>query len=441
MEQNMTITGQFARYVSQNILGMLGISCYIIVDTFFISKVAGANGITVLNLVLPVFNLIFAIGSMIGVGSAIHFTLLRARKDDRAENYFSNAIFWVCIISLVFIATGIWAPDVLLKIMGADSTIVALGVPYVRIFLMFSPFFMINYITGSFVRNDNAPSLAMAATVAGSLSNIVFDYVFMFPMKMGLAGAALATAASPVISILICCLHFFNKKNTIRFVMKRPSASMLVQSCKLGVSAFIGELSSGVTTTVFNFLILGLAGNIGVAAYGVIANCALIAVSIFNGVSQGAQPLVSKCYGKGEKQSVKKLLGLSVKTALVLAVIIYAGIFFFTDSLVSLFNSEHSTALAEYAKTGMQLYFTGFIFAGFNIVGTGFLSATDHPAASFAASILRGVVAIIICSVVLSHLFGMTGVWLAFVAAELITAVVTGTILLKLVAGKKKTVC
>lgn len=436
MKQNQTkeITGQFAGYVSQNILGMLGISCYIIVDTFFISKVAGSNGITVLNLVLPVFNLIFAIGSMIGVGSAICFALLRARKDERAEKYFANAVCWVCIISLLFVAAGIWAPDVILKIMGADSTIVALGVPYARIFLLFTPFFMLNYVISSFVRNDNAPSLAMTATVAGSLSNIVFDYIFMFPMGMGLAGASLATAASPVISIIICSLHFWNKNNTIRFVMKRPSVKMLVEACKLGMSAFIGELSSGVTTTVFNFLILGLAGNTGVAAYGVIANFALIAVSIFNGVSQGAQPLISKYYGKGEIQSVKKLLGLGIKTALVLAILIYAGVFFYTEPLVSLFNSEQSAVLAEYAKTGMRLYFIGFFFAGFNIVGTGFLSATDHPAAAFAASILRGVAAILICSVVLSYLFGMTGVWLAFVTAELITAVVTGIMLLRQIA-------
>lgn len=421
----MNVTKQFVKYVSQNIFGMLGISCYIIADTFFIAKAAGANGITVLNLALPIYNLIFAIGSMVGVGAATRFAILRAQKEKQAEHYFSNAVFSVCLISIVFILAGIFIPDKILAVMGADKEIMRLGEGYTRIFLLFTPFFMLNYIVSAFVRNDNAPSLAMVGTMAGSLSNIVLDYLFMFPMGMGLAGAALATAASPIISMLICGMHFFNKKNTIRFVLRKPSLRLLKQSCNLGVPAFIGEMSSGVTTTVFNYLILGLAGNIGVAAYGVVANFSLIATAIFNGVSQGSQPLVSRYYGKGDKLSTKKLLGLGVGTALVIAGIIYGVVYLFTGQLVSLFNSENSSVLAEYAWEGMRLYFAGFLFAGLNIVGAGFLSATEHSKSAFVTSIMRGVVAIVGCSFLLSYLWGFKGVWLAFVTAEAITAAIT----------------
>lgn len=421
----MNVTKQFVKYVSQNIFGMLGISCYIIADTFFIAKAAGADGITVLNLALPIYNLIFAIGSMVGVGAATRFAILRAQKEKQAEHYFSNAVFSVCLISIVFILAGIFIPDKILAVMGADKEIMRLGEGYTRIFLLFTPFFMLNYIVSAFVRNDNAPSLAMVGTMVGSLSNIVLDYLFMFPMGMGLAGAALATAASPIISMLICGMHFFNKKNTIRFVLRKPSIRLLKQSCNLGVPAFIGEMSSGVTTTVFNYLILGLAGNIGVAAYGVVANFSLIATAIFNGVSQGSQPLVSRYYGKGDKPSTKKLLGLGVGTAFVIAGIIYGVVYLFTGQLVSLFNSESSSVLAEYAWEGMRLYFTGFLFAGLNIVGAGFLSATEHSKSAFVTSIMRGVVAIVGCSFLLSYLWGFKGVWLAFVTAEAITAAIT----------------
>ncbi len=418
----MSITKQFGKYVSQNIFGMLGVSCYIIADTFFIAKAAGTNGITVLNLVLPIFNLIFAIGAMTGVGSATRFTILRAQKDATAENYFSNAVFCACILGAVFILAGIFVPDKILAIMGGDETIVALGTGYMRIILMFAPFFMLNHIISSFVRNDGAPSLAMIGTLAGSLFNIVFDYIFMFPMKLGLVGAALATAASPVISIIICSKHFLDKKNTIRFVWSMPSAKRLFQSWQLGVSAFVGEISSGVTTTVFNFLILGLVGNVGVAAYGVIANFALIATAIFNGVSQGSQPLLSEYYGKGDTASVRKILGLSIKTALILAVAVLIVVYLFTTSLVALFNSENSTQMAEYAYMGMRLYFIGFLFAGFNIVGTGFLSATDRSKEAFITSMMRGFVAIIACSLLLASIFGLNGVWVSFAVSECLTA-------------------
>lgn len=419
----MSVTKQFFKYVIQNIFGMLGISCYIIVDTFFIAKAAGTNGITVLNLVLPIYSIIFAIGAMIGVGSATRFSILRAQGEASFKYYFSNALSFVWMIAVPFIFAGVLIPDKIIAIMGGDAQIVALGIPYTRIVLMFTPFFMMNHVISAFVRNDNDPSLAMAGTLAGSLFNIVFDYIFMFPMNLGLKGAALATAASPIISILICSTHFMGKRNTIRFLFCRPSLKRLWQSCQLGISAFVGELSSGVITATFNFLILGLVGNVGVAAYGVVANYALVAVSMFNGISQGAQPLVSTCYGKGDKKAVHKILELGSATALALAVLIITGVYQFTDELIAIFNSEGSAQLAEYAYTGMRLYFLGFLFAGFNIVGIGFLSAMGKAREAFFTSILRGFAGILAASILLSFLFGLNGVWLAFPASELLTAV------------------
>ena len=421
----MNLTKQFFKYVSQNIFGLLGTSCYILADTYFISQAAGTDGVTLLNLCLPIYNFIFAIGSMMGLGAATRYAILRAQNDDRAQRYFSNAIFCACIAAVPFVLVGLFCPGALLKLMGGGAGIVALGIPYARIFLMFTPFFMCNYIVSAFVRNDGDPSLAMVATLSGSLFNVLFDYIFMFPMGLGLAGAALATAVAPVLSIAICSRHFFKKENSVQFMRQMPSVRMLGQSCQLGISGFVGEMSSGVTTTVFNFLLLGLAGNVAVAAYGVVANFALVATAIFNGVAQGAQPLVSQCYGKNDKAGAKKLLILGSCTALALAVLLYAVVFGMTDTLVGWFNSENSVQMAQFAHSGMRLYFLGYFFAGFNIVAAGYLSAVNRPAEASATSICRGMVAIVACSLVLSAVFGMNGVWAAFPASEFLTAVLT----------------
>lgn len=277
----------FAKYVSQNILGMLGISVYILADTFFISMAEGADGITALNLVLPVYSLIFAVGAMIGVGSAIRFRILRARGDRSADTYFSNAVLWALILGAVFIAAGVAVPDRIVALLGGDDRIVAVGKDYTAIFMSFAPFFMWNHICNAFVRNDGAPAVAMAATLLSSLFNVVFDYVLMFPLRLGMRGAALATALSPVLGVAICCVHLLSKRSTVRFRWALPSLRKLLSSCQLGVSAFVGEISSGVTTVVFNGIILKLAGNVGVAAYGVVANTSLVAAAVFNGVSQG----------------------------------------------------------------------------------------------------------------------------------------------------------
>lgn len=415
----------FFQYVSQNIMGMVGNSLYILADTFFISMAAGADGITALNLVLPIYSLIFAIGSMIGMGSAIRFKIMRAQKDSNAEFYFSNALCFTVLIGLAGVILGLTMPQSIVTIMGGDSQITPVATPYTRIFMMFTPFFMSNYVFQAFIRNDGDPSLAMVATLTSSLLNIVMDYLLMFPCKMGMAGAALATGISPVISILICSTHFFSKRNTIQFKLRLPSVRRLVQACQLGVSAFVGDISSGVTTAVFNFLILRLAGNTGVAAYGIVANCALVAVAAFNGVAQGSQPLLSDYYGKGDTGSTKKVLRYGVITGLIFAVLMSGCVWVSAPSIVAFFNSERSASLTMQAIPGIRLYFIGFIFAGFNIIGTGYLSAVDSAGWAFAASIMRGFIAIIGCAVCLALIFGMTGVWLAFPAAEFVTAIVT----------------
>ena len=431
----MNLTKQFFKYVSQNIFGLLGTSCYILADTYFIAQAAGTDGVTLLNLCLPIYNLIFAFGSMIGLGAATRYAILRAQRDARAQRYFSNAIFSVCILAVPFMLVGIFRPDGLLRLMGGDADIVALGMNYARIFLMFTPFFMCNYVVASFVRNDGDPSLAMVATLSGSLFNVVFDYIFIFPMGLGLPGAALATAISPILSIAVCSAHFIKKSNTITFVRKAPSVRLLAQSCQLGISGFVGELSSGVTTTVFNFLLLRLAGNVAVAAYGVVANFALVATAIFNGVAQGAQPLVSQCYGKNEMAGARKLLLLGCGTALGLAALLYGVVFGYTDVLTALFNSENSALMAEFAHSGMRIYFVGYFFAGCNIVAAGYLGAVNRPAEASITSLCRGMVAIVVCSLVLSALFGMNGVWAAFPVSEAITLALT-VFLLKRKAGR-----
>ena len=149
---------RFSKYVFQSVAGMIGVSVYVLADTFFISVYAGADGLAVLNLILPVYGLIYAIGSMIGVGSATRFTILRAQGEERAHGYFSNAICFVWMIGILFTLAGIFIPDKIIALMGGDPGIVALGTGYTRIFLLFTPFFMMNYVIMAFVRNDNQPS-------------------------------------------------------------------------------------------------------------------------------------------------------------------------------------------------------------------------------------------------------------------------------------------
>lgn len=404
---------------------MLGISCYILADTFFISVKSGADGLTALNLVLPVYSVIFAIGSMLGTGAATRFSVLRARNDDGADVYFSAAVCTAVALGVLFMLLGGFFAGDIIELFGGDERIREVGAGYTRIFMLFSPAFMLNYVFGSFVRNDGAPAIGMAATVISSLSNVLMDYIFMFPLDMGMNGAALATGVSPLIGIAICSVHFFTRRNTIRFKLSAPSPRALLHTCRLGASAFVGEISSGVTTMVFNLIILGVAGNVGVAAYGIVANLAIVAIAVFNGVAQGAQPLVSRAYGEGDVRSAKTVLLLSEITAVVFAAMIVTVGFLFSAELTAIFNSEASVQLADHAERGIVIYFVGFLFAAYNIVGTAYLSAVERAASAFAAAVSRGCAAITTFAFLLSAVFGLDGVWAAFPAAELFTALLT----------------
>lgn len=420
----MSIKKKFAKYVSLNVLGMLGLSCYIIADSYFIAKAQGTNGLTALNLVLPVYNIIFAIGSMIGVGSAIRYVVEKAQQRKTADNYLFNAIAFTTVIGLMFSFIGLVFPEKLLQLLGADSVIVATGTTYTRIFMAFSPVFMWNYVANAYVRNDGAPTRAMIATLSSSFFNIAFDYVLMFPLKMGMAGAALATALSPVVGIVVCMTHILSKNSHIRLKICVPSVVMLIKSCQVGISAFVGEISSGVITLAFNFLMMQCSGNVGVAAYGVVANVALVVVAVFNGIALGSQPLISESYGKREYKEVKILKHMSYITAFAAACILYTFLFLEASLVVMIFNSEHNELLAQYAEPGVRLYFTGIFFAGLNIVGSSFYSATEKARIAFVVSMSRGFVLILISAFTMAALFGMDGIWLAYVVSEALTFII-----------------
>ena len=158
------------------------------------------------------------------------------------------------------------------------------------------------------------------------------------------------------------------------------------------------------------------------AAYGIIANIALVAVAIFTGIAQGIQPLVSRFYSTGEADSLKKVRNAANLLALFLAAAFYAVIFLFSDQVIAVFNSEHNTALIPLAREGLRLYFIGFFFAGINIVMTAYLSAVELPKQGTSLSLLRGAILLVPLVLILPQFLEMTGVWLSFPLCELLTA-------------------
>ena len=419
-EQNLNRT--FARYMSLNILGMLGMSGYILADTFFVSSRLGSDGLAALNLAISVFGFINGLGMMLGIGGATRYAICKAREDDKE----ANASFTLSLVAgigagVVLVLFGLLFSRPLAGLLGAEDRILPMCAVYLRTAFLFAPFFILNHILVAFVRNDGSPKLAMTAMLVGSLSNIVLDYLFLYPLNMGIFGAALATGTAPIIGIAISSIHIFSGRSQFRAVPTGLSLRKMAAVAGLGIAAFINEFSSGITLVVFNLLVMHAAGTIGVAAYGVVANLALVVLSVFTGIAQGSQPLLSHAYGMQDLSVVRRVYHMALLLASALGLLALGAALLFPTQLVSLFNSEGNAALQAIAEPGLKLYFIGFLFVGFNFVSAALLGATEQAGASFRVSFFRGCLGIVPAACLFAFLFGMTGIWLAFPAVELVT--------------------
>lgn len=416
------IARAFTKFVSLNILGMVGLSCYILADTFFVSKGLGMKGLAALNLAIVIYSLIQAVALMIGIGGATKFTVLKTQGNNyEAEEVFTHCTVAALVLGTLFAFCGIAASEEISLMLGANSDTFAMTNVYVKTIMCFAPFFILNTVLIAFLRNDGAPRLAMSCMLIGSFANIVLDYVFIFPLKMGMFGAAFATGIAPILSICLMYGHFSQATNQLRLRSSRPSLPHLRTIASLGVSAFIAEMSFGTILMIFNIVILNIAGTTGVAAYGIIANIAFVTNAIFVGIAQGIQPLASRAHAEGDDLRLRLILRYALTLSVAVWAVIYFVITFFTDGIIAVFNSENNVALRDYAASGLVIYFFGFAAAGLNVIITAFLSASESSRAAFILSMTRGFAAIVPLVLALPYFWGITGVWIVFPIAESLT--------------------
>lgn len=424
---------EFARYSTLNVLGMIGLSCYILADTFFVSRGLGENGLTALNLAIPVYSFIHGSGLMLGIGGATKYSIFKSNKENKnANTIFTNTLCLATVLSIGFVLIGIFLSKSLTTALGADSDVFKMTNTYLQFILIFAPAFIMNDVLICFVRNDNSPKLSMYAMLGGSLSNIILDYIFIFPLQLGIFGAVFATGLAPIISMLILSLHRIKRKNQFHFIKIKPSIKIARNTLSLGFPSLVTEVSSGIVIIVFNMIILNLIGNVGVAAYGIVANLSLVVVAVYTGIAQGIQPLISKSYGGNDIKSIKLIFKYAMITMSIISFILYLIIFFLADPIAKIFNSENNIVLQSIATNGLKLYFMAVIFVGFNIILPMLFSSMEKAFLAQIISLLRGLVVIIPMAFILSALVGLTGVWLAFPITESLVSILGVILYLKL---------
>lgn len=426
--KNQTLK-DFTKYVSANVIAMIGLSCYILADTFFISLKLGETGLAALNLSMPSFSLVFALGMLFAIGGATKFAIHKGAGDTKSANkVFTHTVIIVACVAAVFVLLGIFLPGPIATFLGADGATFEYSKTYVQIMLCFAPFFMFNNTLQNFVRNDGAPRLAMIASLIGNLFNILFDYILVFPCDMGMLGAALATGFSPIVSMLVLSIFFLRKKNSFHIEKTHLSLHVYGGICSLGLASFISEFGFGIVMMLINKLFKSLGGDTAVAAFAIIINVFYVVNAIFNGVASGTQPMISFSYGENDHKKIRQVLKYALITVGSIAVVVYLVLFLGANGITKIFNSSGEERLQTLATEGMRLYFISSLFSGFNLLFSGYFAASNKGLYAQIITILRGVVLIIPIAYLFSFLWQITGLWLATPAAELITLAVTLTI-------------
>jgi len=414
---------EYLKYIILNVLGMLGLSCYILADTFFVANGLGNNGLAALNLALPVYSVIHGTGLMLGMGGASRYAVFKSQGRDKKKNeiFTQTILLWGCF-AFLYVGIGMLVSKEIASMLGADEAVFDMCKTYLQVLLIFSPAFMLNDIMLCFVRNDGAPQLTMTAMLMGSFSNIVLDYVFIFLCRWGIFGAVFATGLSPIISLGVLSVFFIKKHNQFHLVKMEWQRMDVSRIFAGGLSSLVTELSSGIVMLLFNGIILQFRGNIGVAAYGVIANLALVVIAVYTGIAQGIQPLLSRDYGVGEWRNIRRIWKYTMWTIIGLSLLIYIGMFVGAEQITAIFNRDGSVEMEKLAVQGIKIYFLACVFAGYNIVLSIYFVAMDCIKPANLISLLRGFVLMIPITFLLSKLGNMTGLWFAFPATE---AVVT----------------
>ena len=412
----------FINYLIPSVSATMVTSIYILADTMMIGRGVGANGLAALNILLPMYSTFYGFGMMCGIGGSVLFGFSRGKGEEKeARGYFTTALLLAAILAVLSVVLCNVFFEPLLDFLGCTPAMREYAVPYGRILMLASPLYIFSCFLQAFVRNDGAPRLAMIGVVAGGITNVVLDYIFIYMFRWGMAGAVLATVAGTLLTIAILGSHFLKAENHLNLgggITSKKFRDVLVN----GMPSFIMELSSGVIMLLFNLQLLKYVGDIGVVVYGIISNVALVVTSLSNGIAQAAQPMISANYGAGKAERVREGRNLSLAVAMAAGVLFTSSGFLIPVPIAELFLVPTEQIIAM-AVPAIKLYFVSFVISEWNIICGTYFQAIVKPKLSLMITVMRGVVLNSILVFVLPAMFGVSGIWAVVTVSEAMTAI------------------
>lgn len=438
MKQRIKLSDHFAygrliRFTLPSIGMMVFASIYSVVDGFFVSNFAGKTPFAAINLIMPFLMILSTVGFMFGTGgSAIVAKTFGEGDKEKANRCFSLIVYVAFILGVVFAVLGIVFIRPVARLLGASGEMLENAVVYSRIILIALPFNILQFLFQSFFITAEKPNLGLASTVMSGVANMALDaiLVILLPQNLKLAGAAAATAISQAIGGVVPLIYFGSENDSIlRLGKTKFNAKALIQACVNGSSEFMSNISMSLVGMLYNKQLISYSGENGVAAYGVMMYVSGIFAAAFLGYSIGTAPIIGYNDGAGNRTELKGIFkkSLVIIGAVGLSMILIAEAF--AGPLSAIFVG-YDDELMKLTVSGFRIFALSFCFMGYAIFASGFFTALNDGVTSALISFLRTLVFQIAAILILPHFWGIDGIWISIVVAELMAVTVSAVFII-----------
>ncbi len=427
------------RFTFPSIIMMIFTSIYGVVDGLCVSNFVGKTPFAAINLIWPFLMILGCAGFMIGTGGSALVSKTMGEGDrDRANRYFSLLVITTVILGIAITVPGMFLIKPVAILLGADEAMLPYCMTYGRIILAAQTAFMLQGVFQSFLVTAERPALGLLVTVGAGVTNMVLDLLFIAVLGWGLVGAALATILSQVVGGVTPLIYFLlPNKSPLRLTlprMKLPACLSVIGKVAVnGSSELMTNISMSVVSMLYNYRLMQLAGEDGIAAYGVMMYVSFVFIAVFIGYAVGSAPIVGFHYGAANRSELKSLL----RKSLILTVLAGIGMAALSAALATPLSGifvGYDQGLYELTRRGFLLYSVSFLFAGFGIFGSSFFTALGNGVVSATISFLRTLLFQVAAVLILPLFFDIDGIWLSVTTAEVLATVVTGAFLV----GKRK---
>ena len=424
--------GRLLRFTLPSIAMMIFTSIYSVVDGFFVSNFAGKTPFAAVNLIMPFLMVVSTVGFMFGTGgTAIVAKVLGEGDRDRANRYFSLFTYVAFGLGALFSVLGILFIRPIARLLGAEGALLENCVVYARINLAATPFFILQLLFQSFFITAEKPQLGLAVTISSGVTNMVLDAVLvtLLPLPFKLTGAAIATAMSQAVGGVVPLFYFFRKNSSILQLGKTSyEGKAVLRACTNGSSEFMSNISMSIVGMLYNIQLMKYAGENGIAAYGVMMYVSMVFSGAFIGYSIGTAPVIGYHYGAQNHRELKSLLRKSICLISIFGICMVTAAQLLAVPLSKIFVG-YDPALMALTVSGFRIFALSFLFMGFAIFSSGFFTALNDGLTSALISFLRTLVFQVAAVVLLPLIWGIDGVWISIVVAE-VMAVMLGIVFL-----------